>query len=67
MSPEEREAHIRRMMAHGRKVAEQGKRETAEFEAGTRKFWDFMRTAHIQYPDGTKAIWGHIHDGESNG
>lgn len=65
MNGEEREAHIRRMMAHTRKVTEQNKRETAEFERGCRQFWDFMRTVRsLSEPVGTKRIWDHIHTKE---
>lgn len=44
----EREAHIRRMIAHGEKLAEKFKRDNAEFEAGCRKFWDLMRRHQIE-------------------
>lgn len=47
MSPEDREAHMRRMLDHGRKVQEQFKRDNEEFERGCRTFWDFMRTARL--------------------
>lgn len=47
MSPEEREAHIRRMMAHGQREQDRLRRGNVEFDAACRKFWDFMRTARI--------------------
>lgn len=48
MTDEEREAHMRRMIAHGEKVAERFKRDNAEFEASCRVFWDFLRRYEVE-------------------
>jgi len=47
MTPEEREAHTRRMLEHGQKVQDKFRRDNAEFEESCRKFWEFMQRAEL--------------------
>ena len=65
MNADEKEAHMRRMLAHGRKVLNESRQMEKDFEKGCREFWDFMRTVHgLCEPPGTKKIWDHIHGKE---
>lgn len=48
MTPDEREQHVRRMIAHGEKVQREFELNNAEFEAQCRSFWQFMQSADVR-------------------
>lgn len=48
MTAEEREAHLRQMIAHGEKVRDQFQRDNAEFEESCWRFWKFMQSADVR-------------------
>jgi hypothetical protein len=50
VSPEDREAHMRRMLEHGEKVQEKFRQDNEDFERGCRAFWDRLRAIPITGP-----------------
>ena len=48
MTEDEREQHVRRMLAHGEKVRREFELNNAEFEAQCRAFWKFMHSADVR-------------------